>query len=532
MTPLGIFAIAASTSGTFSLDELERLQAYLVIYGVSSMFVMFVVLPCLIATCTPFRYRDIWAVSRDAVVTALVTGKLIVVLPMLIEETERLFGRTGHDEPSNGDPTVEVLYPLAYPFPHLGKLMAMLFIPFAAWFLGHAMRDQEYPRFLIAGLVSYFGGPLIATPFLLDLMHLPHDMFSLFLISGVVCGRLGDALGVMHLVAFTLLTSCAYRGTLRLPRFALWRYFVIMGLISVAMVAGLRTGLGRTIKSLEAKEDVLHRMHLLSEKVEAEVMTVMGPNPDPLRPGETLLDRIRRRGVIRIGYNEDKLPFAYFNINGDLVGFDINMAHLLARDLDARIEFVRFDRARVAQQLNADHFDVVMSGLAGTLERAEAMLHTKSYMDVTLSLTVPDYRAQEFATLADVRKLGKIQIGFVEISGAFAGELLAFFPEITLVKLSSNREYFEGAWRKLDGLLISAESGSAFSLEYPDFEVVVPEGARVSIPLFYAVGREMSRRGTFWNTGSSCGSEMARSGTCTTTGFWESSNPTPHRGGA
>jgi len=37
-------------------------------------------------------------------------------------------------------------------------------------------------------------------------------------------------------------------------------------------------------------------------------------------------------------------------------------------------------------------------------------------------------------------------------------------------------------------LLISAESGAAFTLLYPDFEVVVPDMPRVSLPLFYAIG--------------------------------------------
>ena len=85
-------------------------------------------------------------------------------------------------------------------------------------------------------------------------------------------------------------------------------------------------------------------MQLLEEPAKSIVLTSQRPNPEPLRPGESLLHRIRRRGVIRIGYNEDKLPFAYFNNRGNLVGLDINMAHQLARDLGVSIEFVRFDR--------------------------------------------------------------------------------------------------------------------------------------------------------------------------------------------
>ena len=91
LAPVGVFAIAAATAGTVSLEQVGRLQTYLVAYTGGAAFLAFVVLPWLITTCTPFRYRDVMQVSRDALVTAFATGKLIVVLPLLIEQTERLF---------------------------------------------------------------------------------------------------------------------------------------------------------------------------------------------------------------------------------------------------------------------------------------------------------------------------------------------------------------------------------------------------------------------------------------------------------
>ena len=214
-TPLGVFAITASTAGTISLEEFARLQAYFAAYTIGAFGLGFIVLPLLITTFTPFRYGEVIGVSRDAMITVFATGKLVIVLPMLIEQTERLFDRHWHDDDRATAPAVDVLYPLAYPFPHIGKLLGMMFIPFAAWFLGNAMQAYEYPRFLISGLFAYFGGPLLATPFLLDQMQLPHDMFQLFLVSGVYCERLGDMLGAMHLVAFTLITTCAFTGRLR-----------------------------------------------------------------------------------------------------------------------------------------------------------------------------------------------------------------------------------------------------------------------------------------------------------------------------
>ena len=154
LTPLGVFAIAASTSGETTFEEFERLQTYIIIYIVGVTFLTFVALPLIVTFFTPFRYRDVIWVSRDAMITAFATGKLIIVLPMLIEKTEQLFAEFDRQQADKAVPTVDVLYPIAYPFPHVGKLLSMLFVPFAAWFLGNALHWYEYPAFMGAGIFS------------------------------------------------------------------------------------------------------------------------------------------------------------------------------------------------------------------------------------------------------------------------------------------------------------------------------------------------------------------------------------------
>ena len=76
----------------------------------------------------------------------------------------------------------------------------------------------------------------MATPFLLDLMHLPHDMFQLFLLAGVYGERLGDALGAMHLATFTLLTTCAFSGRLYLRLPSMLRYLGLISLLAICLV--------------------------------------------------------------------------------------------------------------------------------------------------------------------------------------------------------------------------------------------------------------------------------------------------------
>lgn len=488
LAPIGIFAIAASVAGTVSLDEVVRLQAYLFAYTGGALFLGLFVLPLLVTTLTPLNYGQVIRVAREPMLTAFATGKLIIVLPMLIQNTERMMdGVAGDDDDS---PAVDAIYGAAYPFPHVGKLLSMLFIPFAAWFLGRPLNQSDYPEFLFSGVFSYFGGPIVAMPFLLDQMRLPHDMFQLFLVSGVYGERIGDAVGAIHLATLTLIAAFGYRRRLRFRLGAMFKYFGLVTASGFLLLFLVRLTLLNSIAVADNKPDVIAKMTLLQSPVEYVVIREATPNPDPLQPNESLIERIRRRGVIRIGYNEDKVPFAYFNNHGKLIGYDVNMAHALARDLGVTIEFVRFDRATLIEQLKADHFDIVMSGLVGTLERAEKMSHTSAYMNVNLALVVPDYRASDFKTLDEIRELANLRIGFVDLSRGFANRLRELLPEAELVEIVNNGAYFLGKTDDLDALLISAQSGSVFTLMYPEFEVVVPERLSVQLPLFYAIGNQ------------------------------------------
>ncbi len=490
LAPLGIFAIAASTAGTVSLSEVVRLQTYLLCYTAGAVFLGFIVLPLLVTLATPLAYWQVFRVAKDPMLTAFATGKLIIVLPMLIQNTERLFQELDPDHDQRDAPAVDVLYATAYPFPHVGKLLSLLFIPFAAWFIGAAMDWREYPRFLSTGVFSYFGGPIVAMPFLLDQMHLPHDMFQLFLLSGVYGERIGDALGAMHLTAFTLIATFGFRGAIQVHWGSILRHLLLIGLVGALMLGAVRFWLSQSVGTIEDRNEALLRMQLIERPVEHRVLNAAAVNPDPLAPGETLLQRIRRRGVLRVGFNQDKLPFAFFNVKNDLVGYDINMVHAFARDLGVSVEFVPFDRATLAEQLAADHFDLVMSGLVGTLERSEVMQHTRSYLDVNLALVVPDYRARSFRTLDSIRAMRQLRVGFVDLSRGFVNRLRDAIPDAELVEIASNGEYFSGQTDNLDALLISAESGSAFTLIYPEYEVVVPRELRVKLPLFYVIGHQ------------------------------------------
>lgn len=485
LTPYGVFAIAAAAAGTMTLEEFGRLRSYLLVYVITASLLTFWILPAIVSACTPFTFREIFRCSRDAMITAFATGKVLVVLPMLIHNTRQMFEERGLRDEEVGS-SVDVLYPLIYPFPYLGKLLALLFIPFAAAFVGRHLEIGDFPGLLGLGTLSLFGGPILAIPFLLEMHELSSDMFQLFLLAGVLTARFGDMLGVMNLLAFTALTTCALTGSLRVRWQNLGAALGIGALLVAVASAGSQVWLD-SAKGDYTRSEVVTGMHNMDANalVDAVVLEDASPNPVPLRSGQSHLDRVRERGVLRVGINDDNLPYAFRNESGGLVGLDVEMAHRLARDLGATLEFVPFDRDGLARQLAEDHFDIAMSGLIGTVERSHAMRLSEPYLQATFSLVVRDHRARELDTYREIVHVPSLRVGVLTES-QFAQTIRLELPQAEIIAVASIRAFFE-AEHDLDALLISAEAGAAWTFLYPDFQVVVPTRRPVSMSLVYAL---------------------------------------------
>jgi len=485
LMPFGVFAIGAAAAGTMTIEEFGRLRGYVLICALSSAILSFWVLPAIVAATTPFTYREVIRASRAALLTAFATGKVLVVLPMLVENTRDMFEEKGLED-GNVGPNIDVLFPLIYPFPSLGKLIALLFIPFAAAFVGRALELGDYPRLLAQGTLSLFGGPILTIPFLLDAYQLPSDMFQLFLVSGVLTSRLGDVLGVMNLLAFTVITTCALTGSLRLR----WRKLgVALGLGALLVVAASVGGRAwlESRKEEYSRDKIVAGMHIMNaaSMVDAVVLDRASPNPIPLAQGKSRMERIRERGVLRVGFNDDNLPYAFRNGRGDLVGLDVEMAHRMAGDLGVSLEFVPFERESLAQQLEEDHFDIAMSGLIGTIERSQRMRLSRPYIQATLSLVVPDHHARKLDTYGEIVEVEGLRIGILTES-QFAREVRVRLPAAETVVVPSTQWFFDGD-HDLDGLLISGEAGAAWTILHPGYQVVLPMPRRVSMPLVYAM---------------------------------------------
>jgi len=488
--PYGVFAIAASAAGTMTVEEFGRLQAYLLAHTAGALLMTFGVLPMLVSVLTSIEYRKILSVSRDFLLTAWATGSLFAVLPMLIEAIDRLLEEEGWSA-KRSSATPGVLVPLGYPFPTVGKLLALLFVPFVGWFLGQPFGIEEYALFLPSGLFASFGSLVVTIPFLLELLRLPSDFFNLFLMAGVWSARLGDLAGGMHLLAFSVLTMAGLSGQLRFRPRRIVAHLTVLAVVTGLFIVGARSLLLTTFAGDYTLAETVTELHRGRADLTPTVLAEATPNPSLLGPDQNRLERIRARGILRVGFVPDRLPYSFVNAEGDVVGFDIDMVRELQKELEVDLELVPYAGTEVAEGLASDHFDLAIGGVVGMLHRAEQMLLTEPYMLAHVALLVPDHRRRELDTLDELRRMGS-ELAVAAVAGSYsAGRGMRLLPHARRVEIDSEPEFF--GLDDVDALVTTAEGGSAWTLIYPRYTIVLPITPIPKVPLVIAVaGRDQA----------------------------------------
>jgi Na+/H+-dicarboxylate symporter/ABC-type amino acid transport substrate-binding protein len=487
LTPYGVFAIAAHAAGTLEWSTLVRFEVYFVTFAAASLLLAFLVLPLAVSALTPFGYREVVTTGKDAMITAFVASSAFIVLPMLIERVKEALQAHAlrSDEAMS---SVDVVVPIAFIVPNAGKLLTLLFVPYAMWLAGTPLGAAGYATLLGAGVPTYFAKAQVALPFLMDLVGAPHDLFQLYIPSSIVTGKFDSMVSVMALLALSLLTAAAVGGHLRwrwtsvLPRAALT---VGATLLVVVGVGGL---LAATIDTAYHKDEQLRSMHLSRQPLPASVRKDV---PEAEAGPGTALQRIRQRGTLRAGFVADRVPFSFTNARGELVGLDIELAEELGRALGVkRVEFVPGDFLQMVRWVAEGRVDIGM-GLPYVVQALGSVAYSMPYLDSTLGLVVRDGDRDTFASVEALRAREQVTIGVMVESSGLDALLRQSMPGVKLsfVNIPKIEDFLEGRYPKVDAMAMLAEAGAAWSILYPAFSAVVPQPNPVELPVGIALRR-------------------------------------------
>jgi len=495
LAPLGVFALVGVAAGTMRVEEFIRLQVYIYSYVTLSLLLTFWIVPGLVTVLLPISYRELMRSAQTALITAFATGSLLVALPLVAEGVKKAMAEAG-TRSRDAQSAVDVVVPVNFTLPNLGKLLGLAFVPFAGWLTGFEMSAGQYPVLLASGLFSMFA-EVLALPFLLDLMRIPADTFQLFVALDVSTGRFGQMLAGAHTFALALLIGGAVAGLLELRRAAMIRYILITGLLLIVTVGGLRFLYEYGLPSEYEQDERFRSMDLAAEPVSLSVRETL-PDGDAM-PGSSRLDQVVARGVLRVGYLADSLPNVFVNSESELVGLDVDLASLMARDIGVDLEFVRvpsLDAAGAA--LDAGSIDIMMSGLSVTPDRMLDMHFTEPYMRATMSFVVRDHVRAQFSSREAVQALKKPRIGVLD-APYYIETLQSYLPRAQIEKLGSPGDFFRQRSEELDALFLTAARGSAWTLLYPEFSVAVPQPDVLAAPVAIGVARSADALADFIN---------------------------------
>mgnify|MGYP001555754221 FL=1 len=489
LTPIGVFAIVAVAAGTMTVDQIVRLEAYFIMYIAASLYLALWVLPLLISMLTPFRYRDIFRYSKEALITAFIAQNVFIILPMLIDTSRRLFEDYGI-RTDETDSLSEVIVPVTFNFPNTGKLLSLLFVPFVAWMIGSPMPLADYPAFLVSGLASYFAKAQIALPFLLDQQRLPQDLFQLYLPTGIINGKFDTMVSAMNLLAFSVIGAAMLTGKAQFSLVRALKFAAASLLVLFITVAGIRILLHQLIDTSYHQDEVLLSMRPMIERVPTRVLTERPAVVTPKSEHGNLGQRIIERGVLRAGYDADRLPYTYFNDQGQLVGFDVELLNILAQEMGVTLEFVPFTWDTLKEQLNSGELDIV-----GTTPLSTHMLMdldlSDPYTTGLLSMVVRDYRRDEFSTRDKILEQDRLVIAYPGPVAYIRDSIQRWMPgnHIEWRHINSFNEFFEQEGDEFDALLVEAEIGTAWTLLHPDYDAVLPKNSKMKMPAGFAVAR-------------------------------------------
>ncbi|MDD6919612.1 MAG: amino acid ABC transporter substrate-binding protein [Eubacteriales bacterium] len=120
-------------------------------------------------------------------------------------------------------------------------------------------------------------------------------------------------------------------------------------------------------------------------------------------------DQTAEKGKLIVGLDDTFAPMGFRDANGKLVGFDIDFANEVGKELGMKIEFKPISWDAKDLELKSKNIDCIWNGMSVTPDRLEAMAISKSYLDNSIILMTLSSKGD--VKIADAKDLKKYKIG-------------------------------------------------------------------------------------------------------------------------
>jgi polar amino acid transport system substrate-binding protein len=177
---------------------------------------------------------------------------------------------------------------------------------------------------------------------------------------------------------------------------------------------------------------------------------------DPVAPRSSIdtLAEIKKRGTLRVGVSMI-VPWAMHDKDGKLIGFEIDVAKKIARDMGVEVEFYPDELRYLIPDLKDNRFDIIVSGFSISTNRALQVNFSQPYNTVEVTFVANKEREAKLKTLGDFNA-PDVLIGVLDTSTAVDIASNAF-PNAQLKTYPESADIFSDL---LDGKIVGAVADS------------------------------------------------------------------------
>jgi polar amino acid transport system substrate-binding protein len=220
------------------------------------------------------------------------------------------------------------------------------------------------------------------------------------------------------------------------------------------------------------------------------------PKPDAGKPSRRIvaprvdvdtLVAIEKAGKLRVGVSEI-VPWAMHDKDGKLVGFEIDVAKKLARDLGVEVEFYPTEIQYLISDLNAGRYDIIISGLSINAERALKVEFSAPYNSTDVTLAASAKAAMPGATLQSFDR-ESATVGVLE--GSTAEEMTAIvLPNAKIKDYADDGVLFNDLIEgKIDAAVADSPRTEIIANLFPDKVKCICATPLATYPAAFAVRR-------------------------------------------
>jgi polar amino acid transport system substrate-binding protein len=118
------------------------------------------------------------------------------------------------------------------------------------------------------------------------------------------------------------------------------------------------------------------------------------------------LNKIVTRGELRVGFESGYVPFEMKTSSGEYIGFDVDMARMMAKELGVKLKMVDTAWDGIIPSLMTNKFDMIVGGMTITLQRAKTINFSDPYFRTGQAILIPKSKIGKFKSHNDLNKKG------------------------------------------------------------------------------------------------------------------------------